>query len=584
MLANEELTKLIAPYGGELVDLLVTAEELSERMAYARGLPSVRLSQRTVHDLELMAVGAFSPLDRFMSEADHQSVLDNMRLCSGYIFPLPITLPVDEDEKALFNIGGDIALRSPENELLAIMTVEEIYEWDLEEVALKAFGTLDTRHPLISEMYRWGRFNLSGPLQVLQLPDHFDFKDIRMTPAQTRSKLESFGHESVIAFQTRNPLHRVHEELTKRATQERDGVLLLHPVVGMTRPGDVDHYTRVRTYRALANRYYDPDRILLSLLPLAMRMAGPREAVWHALIRRNYGANHLIVGRDHAGPGKDSEGKPFYGPYDAQDLVESVSEELGVSVVPFRMMVYLPDEGRYEEISKVTGETRTASISGTQVREEFLNHGKQLPSWFTRPEVAEILSETYPPRYRQGACIWFTGLHNAGKSTTAAVLTSLLLEHGRNVTLLDGDVVRTHFSDGLGFSKDDRDDHIRRMGYVASEIVRHGGVAICAAVSPYRATRNDVRNLVGGDHYIEVFVDTPLDICEQRDTKGLYARARSGKISGFTGIDDPYQAPQHPEVRIETVHNTVEENARSVLNFLIDKGLVREESSVQIDN
>jgi sulfate adenylyltransferase len=306
-------------------------------------------------------------------------------------------------------------------------------------------------------------------------------------------------------------------------------------------------------------------------------MAGPREAVWHALIRRNYGANHLIVGRDHAGPGNDSEGKPFYGPYDAQELAESFSDELGVSVVPFRMMVYLPDEERYEEVSKVSEDTRTASISGTQVREEYLQSGKELPVWFTRPEVAEILSETYPPRYRQGACIWFTGLHNAGKSTTASVLTSFLLEHGRNVTLLDGDVVRTHFSEGLGFSREDRDDHVRRMGYVASEIVRHGGMAICAAVSPYRAARNDIRNLVGRDHYIEVFVDTPLEVCEQRDTKGLYARARRGEIERFTGIDDPYESPQYPEIRIETLGYSAEENARIILSRLIEKGFVRED-------
>ena len=577
MITAKEVTRIIEPYGGRLVDLLVPSYELPELNRYAIDLPSIRLSQRAVHDLELIAVGAFSPLDRFMSEADHQRVLDEMRLTSGYIFPLPIPLPIDEDERALVEIGQDVALRSPQNELLAVMTVEEVYEWDREEVAQKAFGTTDLRHPLVAEMHRWGKYNISGALQVLHLPNHYDFKDIRMTPAQTREKLESFGHESVIAFQTRNPLHRVHEELTKRASQERDGVLLLHPVVGMTRPGDVDHYTRVRTYRALAGRYYDLDRILLSLLPLAMRMAGPREAVWHALIRRNYGANHLIVGRDHAGPGNDSEGNPFYGPYDAQELAESFSDELGVSVVPFRMMVYLPDEERYEEVSKVSENTRTASISGTQVREEYLQSGKQLPVWFTRPEVAEILSETYPPRFRQGACIWFTGLHNAGKSTTASVLTSFLLEHGRNVTLLDGDVVRTHFSEGLGFSKEDRDDHVRRMGYVASEIVRHGGIAICAAVSPYRAARNDIRNLVGRDHYIEVFVDTPLEVCEQRDTKGLYARARRGEIEGFTGIDDPYEAPQHPEIRVETLDYSVEENARIILSRLIEKGFVRED-------
>jgi sulfate adenylyltransferase len=387
-----------------------------------------------------------------------------------------------------------------------------------------------------------------------------------------------------VAFQTRNPLHRVHEELTHRAVEEKDGVLLLHPVVGMTKPGDVDHFTRVRTYKALAQRYYEPDRILLSLLPLAMRMGGPREAVWHAIIRRNFGANHLIVGRDHAGPGNDSNGQPFYGPYDAQDLVEKHSEELGVGVVPFTMLVYLPDEDRYEEVSKVDKTTRTASISGTQVREQYLQVGRQLPSWFTRPEVAEILAETYPPRYRQGVCVWLTGLHNAGKSTTAGVLTTLLLEYGRNVTLLDGDVVRTHFSEGLGFSKEDRDDHVRRIGFVASEIVRHGGIAVCAAVSPYRATRNEVRNMIGSDQYIEVFVDTPLDVCEQRDTKGLYARARRGEIKGFTGIDDVYEAPQHPEIRVETLGHTAEENARQILNMLIEQGFVRTEAPGLHDN
>jgi len=572
-------TRLIPPYGGKLVDLVVPAPEAAELKEYAKRLISIRISERAVCDLELLAIGAFSPLDRFMSQADHQSVLDTMRLADGHIFPLPVTLPINDEERARIKVGDEIALRDLQNELLAIMTVAEIYAWNLAEVAEKAFGTQDLRHPLVAEMHRWGKVNISGPLRVLQLPRHYDFKNIRLTPAETRARLETFGHANVVAFQTRNPLHRVHEELTKRAAQEKDGVLLLHPVVGLTKPGDVDHFTRVRTYKALAARYYDPDRILLSLLPLAMRMAGPREALWHALIRRNYGANHLIVGRDHAGPGNDSNGKPFYGPYDAQELVEQYSDELGVAVVPFRMLVYLPDEERYEEISKVSKETRTASISGTQVREEYLLNGRQLPEWFTRPEVAEILAETYPPRYRQGVCIWLTGLHNAGKSTTAGVLTNLLLEHGRQVTLLDGDVVRTHFSEGLGFSKEDRDDHIRRIGYVASEIVRHGGVAICAAVSPYRATRNDVRQMVGSENYVEVFVDTPLEICEQRDTKGLYARARRGELQGFTGIDDPYEAPRRPEIRIETLTQSAEENAHMILEHLLQTGFVRAEAA-----
>jgi sulfate adenylyltransferase len=584
LLAAHEKTTLITPYGGTLVDLMVPAEEREAVRTYAAGLPSIRISERAVCDLELLATGAFSPLDRFMGQADHQSVLDTMRLTNGYLFPIPVPLPVDAEDIEGLTIGQDIALRSPQNELLAVMKLEEIYEWDLDEVALKAFGTLDLRHPIVAEMHNWGQYYISGPIRMIQLPEHYDFKAVRFTPAETRTQLESFGHTNVIAFQTRNPLHRVHEELTKRAVEEKDGVLLLHPVVGMTKPGDVDHFTRVRTYKALAQRYYDPDRILLSLLPLAMRMGGPREALWHAIIRRNYGANFLIVGRDHAGPGKDSKGQDIYGPYDAQELVERHSEELGVGVVPFQMLVYLPDEDRYEEVTKVSKETRTASISGTQVREEYLQNGRQLPEWFTRPEVADILAETYPPRFRQGACIWLTGLHNAGKSTTGGVLTTLLQEYGRNVTLLDGDVVRTHFSEGLGYSKDDRDEHVRRIGFVAAEIVRHGGIAVCAAVSPYRATRNEVRNMVGGENYIEVYVNTPLEVCEQRDTKGYYARARRGEIVGFTGIDDPYEAPQYPEITLDTVSHSAEENARQILNLLIEQGFIRIDQAEAIES
>ena len=567
-------TKLLPPYGGRLVDLLVPADEVAELKAHASKLPSLQLSARAECDLELLAVGAFSPLARFMGLEDHQRVLDEMRLTSGHIFSIPVTLPVEP--VPAIRLDRDIALRNAKNELLAVMTIEEIYEWDRDEVAQKVFGSLDLRHPLVAEMHRWGRLNISGPLRVLQLPCHYDFQNLRLTPTQTRARLESLGYQNVVAFQTRNPLHRVHEELTKRAAEEVGGVLLLHPVVGMTKPGDVDHFTRVRTYKALAANHYDPDRILLALLPLAMRLAGPREALWHALIRRNHGANYLIVGRDHAGPGKDSMGKPFYGPYDAQELVQQYSDELGVGLVPFRMLVYLPDEERYEEISKVPAGARTAAISGTQVREEYLNNGRALPSWFTRPEVAEILAETYPPRHKQGVCIWFTGLSGAGKSTTAEVLTVLLQEHGRHVTVLDGDVVRTHLSKGLGFSKEDRDTNIRRIGFVASEIVRHGGTAVCAAVSPYRATRNDVRNMVGKDHYVEVFVDTPLEVCEQRDAKGLYAKARRGEIKGFTGIDDPYEGPRHPEIRLDTVNCAAEENAHRILNYLVEQGFIRQ--------
>jgi sulfate adenylyltransferase len=365
-------------------------------------------------------------------------------------------------------------------------------------------------------------------------------------------------------------MHRAHEELTKRAIAAIDGVLLLHPSVGMTKPGDVDHYTRVRTYKALTEHHYDQDRVLLSLLPLAMRMAGPREAVWHAIIRRNFGANHFIVGRDHASPGFG-----FYGPYDAQELVSKHSEELGVTMLPFHELVYLADEDRYEEASNIGPGTETRSISGTQVRDEFLGKGVPLPSWFTRPEVAAILGESYPPRHRQGVCVWFTGLSGAGKSTTAEILSVLLLEHGRQSTMLDGDVVRTHLSKGLGFSKEDRDANILRIGFVAAEVVRHGGVAICAAVSPYRETRDQVRAMAGADHFIEVFVDTPLDVCESRDVKGMYAAARRGEIKNFTGIDDPYEAPENAELTLDTTQVSAEDNARRIVAVLSERGYVQ---------
>ena len=564
---------LIEPYGGRLVDLMVPEDSIAEVKAHANALPSIQISERSVCDLELLATGAFSPLDMFMGKEDFQRVLDEMRLTSGHVFPIPITLPIDE--RAEIALDQDFALRNAKNELIAVMRAEEIYEWDRDEVAEKVFGTTDQKHPMVSEIGRLGSLNVSGRLQVLQLPNHYDFKDLRMTPVQTRRRLEEFGCKNVVAFQTRNPVHRVHEELTKRAADEVDGTLLLHPVVGMTKPGDVDYYTRVRTFKALTERYYAQDRVLLSLLPLAMRMAGPREAVWHAIIRRNYGASHFIVGRDHAGPGVDSSGKPFYGPYDAQELAKSFQAEIGVEVVPFKELVYLSEEERYEEISAAPKGAKIASISGTQVREEYLNKGKLLPDWFTRPEVADILANTYPPRHKQGICIWFTGFSGSGKTATADALTILLMERGRQVTVLDGDVVRTHLSKGLGFSKEDRDTNIRRIGFVASEVVRHGGVAICAAISPYKATRDEVRSMFDGDRFFEVFVDTPLDVCEGRDVKGVYAQARRGEIKGFTGIDDPYEEPEHPEITLDTVSRTIEENAIEIVDELATLGFVR---------
>src|SRR3989304_354180 len=479
MAENRKAGKLITPYGGKLVNLLVEGEEREELLARSSCLPSLQISSRSLCDLELLATGGFSPLDRFMGKSNYERVLTEMRLTNGILFPIPITLAVDEN--ALPSWGEQITLSDASNNTIAVMQIEEVYPWDSQREARLVLGTTDPRHPLVSEMSQWGKVYVSGALKMIDLPKYYDFIDLRLTPTRVRARLEKMGYDKVVAFQTRNPMHRIHEELTKRAAEEVEGSLLIHPVVGMTKPGDVDHYTRVRVYRTLVENYYDPSRPLLSLLPLAMRMAGPREALWHAIIRRNHGANYFIIGRDHAGPGNDSHGQPFYGPYDAQELVARFSDELGVAMVPFLELVYLPEENRYEEAHRVDRHVQTASLSGTQVREDYLNNGRKLPDWFTRPEVAAILAETYPPRHRQGVCIWFTGLSGAGKSTTAEVLTVLLLENGRQVTLLDGDVVRTHLSKGLGFNKEDRDTNIRRIGFVASEIARHGGQVIWAA-------------------------------------------------------------------------------------------------------
>ena len=567
-----EKNVIIPPYGGKLIHLGTNGEEREALRAQANRYPSIQLSDRSLHDLELLAVGGYSPLDRFMGKADYSRVLTEMRLADGTLFPMPITLTISKED--LPTRQEWITLRDSHNNLIAIMRIEEVFTWDPVREARLVLGTVDSRHPLVSEMDLWGDLCISGELKVINMPVYYDFVDIRRTPAETRMLLNKLGNKNVVAFQTRNPMHRVHEELTKRAANKIGGSLLIHPVVGMTKPGDVDHFTRVRIYRALQSKYYDQNNTVLSLLPLAMRMAGPKEAVWHAIIRRNYGANHFIVGRDHAGPGNDSSGKPFYGPYEAQDMLEQYEDEIGVKMVPFQWMVYLPEKDEYVTADEIPEGVESNSISGTQVREDYLARGKILPEWFTRKETAEILAEAHPPLHKQGLCLWFTGLSGCGKSTIASALIPMLMEHGRQATVLDGDVVRTHLSKGLGFSKEDRDTNILRIGFVAGEIARHNGTVICAAISPYRNTRNEARKMSGTDRFVEIWVSTPLEVCEERDIKGLYAKARRGEIKGFTGIDDPYEEPLNAEIVLDTVERTPEENARAIIQYLEERGFI----------
>ena len=567
---------LVAPHGGELIDLLADAERRNELKSHSREWPSWDLTARQICDLELLMNGGFSPLRGFMARADYEGVCHNMRLTSGVLWPMPVTLDVAEAFAKSVNPGkSKIALRDPEGVMLAVLHVEEVWKPDLRAEAKAVFNTTSIAHPgvdyLLSKSHPW---YMGGRVEGVHPAAHYDFRALRLTPAELRAEFARLGWRRIVAFQTRNPMHRAHVELTFRAAKQVEANLLIHPSVGMTRPGDVDYFTRVRCYRLLLSKY-PHDTVKLSLLPLAMRMGGPREAIWHGIIRKNHGCTHFIVGRDHAGPGNDSDGKPFYGPYDAQELFKRHEADIGMTMVPFNTMVYLEHQDRYAPDNEVPDGARVLNISGTQLRQR-LNEGREIPPWFTYPEVVNELRRSYPPRHKQGLAIFFTGLSGSGKSTIANVLFTKFLEvGGRPVTLLDGDLVRKHLSSELGFSKEHRDINIRRIGYVASEITKNGGIAICAPIAPYDATRRYVRQLIepyGG--FILVHVATALEVCEQRDRKGLYAKARAGILKEFTGISDPYEEPRDAEVVINTAELTPEEAAQEIILHLEREGFV----------
>lgn len=567
---------LIPPHGGELIDLVANSQRSTELKSHSREWPSLDLNARQLCDLELLLSGGFSPLRGFMNRADYDGVCHSMRLTSGVLWPMPITLDVKEEfAKTLTPGSSKIALRDPEGVMLAVLHVEDVWQPDLKVEAQAVFGSTSKLHPgsnyLLSQSHPW---YVGGTLEGLQLPSHYDFRSLRLTPADLRAEFARLGWRRVVAFQTRNPMHRAHQELTFRAAKQVEANLLIHPSVGLTKPGDVDYFIRVRCYELLLHRY-PQGTVKLAMLPLAMRMGGPREAIWHGIIRKNHGCTHLIVGRDHAGPGKDETGKPFYGPYEAQELFKKHEADIGVTMVPFSMMVYLEAEDRYVPDNEVPKDARVLNISGTELRER-LNEGREIPSWFTYPEVVQELRRSYPPRHKQGFTVFFTGLSGSGKSTIANALVTKFLEMGgRPVTLLDGDLVRKHLSSELGFSKEHRDINIRRIGYVASEITKNGGIAICAPIAPYEATRKAVREAiepVGG--FLLVHVATPVEVCEQRDRKGLYAKARAGILKEFTGISDPYEVPANAEVVINTDELSPEEAAQQIILHLEQQGFI----------
>ena len=568
-------TKLMEQNLAPIPELYVSYDSAQKMKVEAADLTSWDLTPRQICDLELLMNGGFNPLKGFLSEEDYDSVVETMRLADGTLWPMPITLDVSEDFAASLELGQDIALRDQEGVILATMTVTDRWTPDKAREAENVFGADDAAHPAVNYLHHTaGSVYLGGPVTGIQQPVHYDFRARRDTPNELRALFRKLGWRRVVAFQTRNPLHRAHQELTFRAAKEAQANLLIHPVVGMTKPGDVDHFTRVRCYEAVLDKY-PSSTTTMSLLNLAMRMAGPREAVWHGIIRRNHGCTHFIVGRDHAGPGKNSKGEDFYGPYDAQDLFREYEAEIGLEMVDFKHMVFVQERSQYEPADEVEEGATVLNISGTELRRR-LAEGIEIPDWFSFPEVVEELRRTRPPRSKQGFTVFFTGFSGSGKSTIANALMVKLMEMGgRPVTLLDGDIVRKNLSSELGFSKEHRDLNIRRIGFVASEITKNGGIAICAPIAPYATTRRAVReDIEAFGAFIEVHVATSIEECERRDRKGLYKLARAGKISEFTGISDPYDVPENPELRVETENVDVDNCAHQVVLKLESMGLI----------
>jgi len=532
---------------------MVTEERISELKQDFVHLQSWTLNDRQICDLEMIMNGGFSPLIGFLAQEDYDAVCTDMRLQNNDLWPIPITMDVTENTAENLAKKDKLVLRDKEGFALAVLTIGDIWKPDRKKEAEQVYGTIDETHPGVNYLlHESNPIYIGGSVEGVHVPKHYDYQDLRHTPAQLREEFDRMGWSNIVAFQTRNPMHRAHVELTHRASAEANANLLIHPVVGLTKPGDVNHYTRVRCYQKVMGKYTD-NTASLSLLPLAMRMAGPREALWHAIIRKNYGCNHFIIGRDHASPGNDSDGNPFYGPYNAQDLLQQHEEELGIKMVPFKLMVYVKGTGSYMTKDEVPEGAETLTVSGTELR-ELLDKGSDVPEWFSYPDVVEELRKQRPAMSKRGFTIFFTGLSGSGKSTLANGLFVKLLEDGRRpVTLLDGDIVRTHLSSELGFSKEHRSLNIRRIGFVASEITKNGGIAICAPIAPYLTDRRFNRDMIsplGG--YIEIFVNTPLEVCERRDVKGLYAKARQGLIKQFTGIDDPYEEPENAEIVIDS--------------------------------
>jgi len=566
------------PHGGVLKDLLVRdAPRHDQLAAEAETLPAVVLTERQLCDLELILNGGFSPLEGFLNEKDYNGVVEKLRLSDGTLFSMPICLDVSAQivEQRQIKPGVRIALRDfRDDRNLAILTVDDVYRPDKKKEAQEVFGG-DPEHPAIKYLFNTTKeFYVGGKVEAVNRLNHYDYVALRYTPAELRSHFEKLGWTRVVAFQTRNPMHRAHRELTVRAARARQANVLIHPVVGLTKPGDIDHFTRVRVYQALMPRYPN-GMAVLGLLGLAMRMGGPREAIWHAIIRKNHGATHFIIGRDHAGPGKNSAGKDFYGPYDAQHAVEKYRTELGIEVVEFQQMTYLPDTDEYRPKDQVPPGVKTLDISGTELRRR-LRLGAPIPEWFSYPEVVRVLRESNPARSKQGFTIFLTGYQNSGKDAIARALQVTLNEQGgRPVTLLLGETVRHELSSELGFTRDDRDTNIARIAFVASELTKAGAAVIAAPIAPFEEARQDARETVEkyGSFFL-IHVATSLEYCEKTDKRGVYARARRNSIKNFTGVNDPYETPTDADLTVDVEKQSVRSIVHQIILLLESQGFL----------
>ncbi len=573
----KSVSRQLSTFSLLLIIFLTLPLRMQGTIAIPSDAPSIVLTQRQLCDLELLLNGGFHPLEGYMNSKDYDRVVQEMRLADGQIWPIPIVLDIKEKDLERLSGAQQIILKEPEGFSVALLTVAEIWKPNKSIEAEKVYGTLNAEHPGVAYLFNsTGEYYVAGKVQQIKKPKHYDFIALRKTPEELKAHFEVLGVKRVVAFQTRNPMHRAHVELTKRASEQIEGHLLLQPAVGMTKPGDVDYFTRVKCYQKLL-KYFPKGSVTLSLLPIAMRMAGPREALWHAIIRKNYGCTHFIVGRDHAGPGEDSQGRPFYDPYAAQKLAREYSSEIGIEIIPFTEMVYVKEDDNYQQVDLVAPGKTKLMISGTKLR-KMLHEGKEIPPWFSFPEVIEELQKVYPPKEKQGFTLLFTGLSGAGKSTLANALAIKLMEiQERPVTILDGDIIRTHLSSELGFSKEHRSINARRVGFVASEITKNHGIAICAFIGPYEKDRAYNRDLIserGG--YIEIYVSTPLKECERRDTKGLYTQAKQGKLKGMSGVDDIYEEPLHPDIRIDASQVEIDDAINYIVDYLKQEQYIKQ--------